>query len=312
MPGTPVSPMWWMSAPAILHISAIWRMVATSAPSCEVPIAVSASLPRLCTTSISLCAYSCVMPGTVPGAGSRIISAPAAMNASASAGVMIFSPPSPATPDACILPAASSTRSPTAAEIAFSASTINSLLTPLPGLPVRTIKSTPISAALRAFSAVAKRPPLIFQSVPSLLLAACRSQGSRLMPTTRPVRRLSSRTVSTSGTFGSALMTGCCTSNIFSSRMSALREAAYSAFVTSTSSGGVRPMVSHASTRPSLPAIASSSSALVYRAKSLGVQSSRRFTLIRRHPPQSRGQCPCGRTARCPAYPAGPAEKSRS
>lgn len=58
--------------------------------------------------------------------------------------------------------------------------------------------------------------------------------------------------------------------------------------------------------------IASSSSALVYRAKSLGVQSSRRFTLIRRHPPQSRGQCPCGRTARCPAYPAGPAEKSRS
>ena len=73
MPGTPVSPMWWMSAPAILHISAIWRMVATSAPSCEVPIAVSASLPRLCTTSISLCAYSCVMPGTVPGAGQSVV-----------------------------------------------------------------------------------------------------------------------------------------------------------------------------------------------------------------------------------------------
>ena len=65
MPGTPVSPMWWMSAPAILHISAIWRMVATSAPSCEVPIA-SVQLAAAVHDSISLCAYSCVMPGTVP------------------------------------------------------------------------------------------------------------------------------------------------------------------------------------------------------------------------------------------------------
>ena len=222
---------------------------------------------------------------------------------------MICSPPSPATPDACILPAASITRSPTAAEISFNDSTINSLLTPLPGLPVSTIRSTPISAARLAFSAVARRPLLIFHSVPSLLFAACGSQGSRLMPTTRPVRRLISRTVSSSGTLGSALMTGCCTSNIFKSRMSALKEAAYSAFVTSTSSGGVRPMVSQASTRPSLPAMAASRSVLLYAARSLGVQSSRRFTLIRRRPPQSHGRCLCGRMAHCRAYPVGPAEK---
>ena len=221
----------------------------------------------------------------------------------------MFSPPSPATPEACILPAARISRSPTAARMLRRDSTMALLLTPLPGFPVKTTISTPISAARTAFSAVARRPALIFQSVPSLDLAACGSTGSRLMPTTRPVSRLISRTVSSSATLGSALMTGCCTSNIFSSRISALSEAAYSALVTSTSSGGVMPMVSHASTRPSHAARALSSSGLVQFCKSDGVQSKRRF--IRRHPPPSRDRCPCGRTARCRAYPAAPRRKPR-
>lgn len=89
-----------------LHMSAICRMVAISAPSWLVPMAVMVRQPRLWASATRERTYSMVMPGTVPGAGSRIISAPAAAKAAMSSWVMIFSAPSNRIPAACIFPAA--------------------------------------------------------------------------------------------------------------------------------------------------------------------------------------------------------------
>ena len=116
---------------------------------------VIAKAPFSCAFLISFRAYSIVIPGTVPGAGSNITSAPASTNASTSFFVKIFSPASEIIPDACILPAVRITLSPTASLNVESACMIALLSTPTPGFPVRTIISTPISAAFRAFSTVA-------------------------------------------------------------------------------------------------------------------------------------------------------------
>ena len=83
------------------------------------------------------------------------------------------------------------------------------------------------------------------------------------MPTIRPVRRFTSRTVSSFSTSGSAMIFGSCTSNMFRRIRSAPMEAANSALVTSVSRGIVMPIVSLARTLPSLPAIASISSLFV-------------------------------------------------
>ena len=164
--------MWGISVPAILHISAIRLIVSTSAPSCEVPIAVIVRTPLSWACAISSRTYSMVIPGTVPGAGRRMISAPASINSSTSFFVMICSPPSPGTPEACIFPAAKISLSFSRADMALSESVMARLLTPFPGFPVRSTISTPISEALTAFSTVAFRPADIAQSVSSFLRAA--------------------------------------------------------------------------------------------------------------------------------------------
>ena len=185
------------------------------------------------------------------------MSAPASINSSISPLVMMCSPPSPGTPEACIFPAARISLSFSRADMALRESVIARLLTPLPGLPVSSTMSTPISAARTAFSTVAFLPADIAHRVSSFSEAFCSSTGSRLIPIIRPVSRFNSRTVSSAATFGRPPITGSFTSNILRSRRSAPREAANSAFVTSVSTGMVTPMHSQASTRPSLPAIAS-------------------------------------------------------
>ncbi len=154
-----------------------------------------------CQRQFTVCVYFrsimgivlCVMPGTVPGAGSRMISAPAAIKGLGVGGGHDFSPPSPATPEACILPAASITRSPTAAEISFNDSTINSLLTPLPGLPVSTISQRPYRRRGWRFL-----PWQGGRCSSSTAYHRCfwwprGRMAPGLMPMTRPVRRFESR-----------------------------------------------------------------------------------------------------------------------
>ena len=207
-------------------------------------------------------------------------SAPACTKLAISSFVMMCSPCSARIPAACILPAASISRSPTAARIDFSELVIASLLMPLPGLPVSTTMLTPMSAANTAFSGVARRPADIAHSVSSLVVAAPGCTGSRLIPNGRPVRRRSSRTVSAGATFaGRPCTTGASTSNIFSNKISAPMALTNSALVTSTSSGMVKPMHSQASTRPSLAAMLASKSRLLNRSKSEATQSSILFTI---------------------------------
>ena len=224
-------------------------------------------------------AYSIVMPGTVPGAGSRMMSAPAAVKSAMSASVRMLSAASVNTPAACILPAASTMLSPTAALNLRSVSMMAGLDTPMPGLPVRRMKSTPSSLARRAFSTVARRPADIFQ-MGSVSPSSPSATGSRLMPMGRPVSFFSIRTVFSGSVSGRPLMTGCCTSNMFSSRMSAPIEAANSALVTLPSSGCTVPMVSQAMTRPSLFWMDSSRSALENPRKSDAQQSSKRLGIV--------------------------------
>ena len=87
-------------------------MVAVSAPSWEVPMAVMGRHPRLWAYYTRHLIYSMGMPGTVPGAGRRMMSAPACAKLYISSRVMMCSPPSEITPEACIFPAASTSRSP--------------------------------------------------------------------------------------------------------------------------------------------------------------------------------------------------------
>ena len=166
-----------------------------------------ASAPLACARAISLCAYSIVIPGTVPGAGSSRMSAPASINASTSFSVRMFSPPSEITPAACIFPAVRITRSPTAAFNSLSACTIAWLLTPIPGFPVRMIISTPMSAAFFAFSTVARRPSVRLHTG-SFSVSSEIAAGSRLMATILPVRRFTSRIASAGSTSGSPPITG--------------------------------------------------------------------------------------------------------
>ena len=160
------------------------------------------STPLLWASLTRLLTYSMVMPGTVPGAGNRTISAPAPINSSTSRAVIICSPASDGIPDACILPAARITLSPTAAFSRRKVSVMAPLETPLPGFPVSRIMSTPISQAFTAFSTVARRPGDIFHILSGSSPPALSSTGSRLMPTMRPVNRFSSRTQSSGFTFG--------------------------------------------------------------------------------------------------------------
>ena len=109
-------------------------------------------------------------------------------------------------PDACIFPAVRITRSPTASFSFESACMIASLSTPTPGLPVRTIMSTPISAAFLALSTVAWRPVVRFQTDSSSLFLIV--AGSRFIATILPVRRFTSRIVSSGDTCGNPWITG--------------------------------------------------------------------------------------------------------
>ena len=142
--------------------------------------------------------YSIVIPGTVPGAGMRITSAPA----SAKSTHIIFPDDILTTlrQNPCsmhLLPAISMIRSPNSSLNFLRVWVIAAFVTPTPGLPVSTMKSTPISIAFRAFATVAARPDVRFHSpFVSTALAASGSSGSRLMPTARPVRRFTSRIVS--------------------------------------------------------------------------------------------------------------------
>ena len=267
MPKYPVSPRWWMSVPAILHIRAIRLRVSGSAPSCEVPMEVMVRAPWRWAQAMRAWAYSMVMPGTVPGAGRRRMSAPASTKSAMSCSVRMLSAASVSTPAACILPAASTMASPTASRKRRSVETMASLVTPTPGLPVKRIKSTPNALARRAFSTVASRPADMAHRG-SVSACAPSGTGSRLMPMGRPVSFFSRRMVSSGGVSGRPCTTGCWTSKRFSSRMSAPTEAANSALVTLPSRGGTVPMVSQAMTRPSLFWMDSSRSALVKRAKS--------------------------------------------
>lgn len=45
IPAHPESPIWCISVPVILHMSAKFLIVAESAPSCDVPIEVKVSTP---------------------------------------------------------------------------------------------------------------------------------------------------------------------------------------------------------------------------------------------------------------------------
>ena len=195
------------------------------------------------------------------------MSAPASTKARTSSRVMMFCAPSPSTPAACILPAARMSFSPSSRLYSLSVRSMAAFFTPMPGLPVSRIMSTPMSLARLAFSSVATRPSVIAH-MPSRCPAISSSMGSRLMPTGRPVSALSFRTVSSGAHSGSARMTGCCTSKRLSSRMSAPMAAANSALVISPSIGMSAPMVSHAMVRPSLPAMAASSSLPDMAAKS--------------------------------------------
>ena len=112
------------------------------------------------------------------------------------------------------------------------------------------------------------------------------------MPIIRPVSSFTRRTTSSGRVSGRPTMRGSHTSNIFKSSRSAPMEAANSALVTSLSSGGMMPMVSAASTRPSLPATACSSSFADSEASSAGSRSSTRFVMMIRSipPPVFSGQ----------------------
>ena len=224
-------------------------------------------------------AYSCVMPGTVPGAGRRMMSAPASTKEAMSCSVIMFSAASERIPAACILPAARTMLSPTASLKRRSVCSMAVLVTPTPGLPVSRTKSMPSFLARRAFSTVARRPADMAH-MGSVSISASSATGSRLMPMGRPVSFFSRRMVSPGSTGGRPWMTGCCTSNRFSSRISAPMEAANSALVTLPSSGCTEPMVSQAMTRPSLFWMDSSRSALVNCAKSEAQQSSIRFAIV--------------------------------
>ena len=204
------------------------------------------------------------MPGTVPGAGSRITSAPASINWSTSSGVRMFSPASEAIPEACIFPAVRMTRSPTASFNWVSAWMMAWFSTPIPGFPVRMIISTPMSAAFFAFSTVAQRPEVRSQTDSSSWLDfGTYATGSRLMATIFPVSLLISRIVSSGATSGSPWIIGWFTSKILSMIKSDPSEATNSAFVIFTSMGVTVPIVSVASTRPSLSVIALSRSSFV-------------------------------------------------
>ena len=190
---------------------------------------------------------------------------------------MIFSAPSVDTPAACILPAARISLSPSSCLYSLSVLTMASFFTPMPGLPVRRIISTPISAAFLAFASVAFLP-FVIAHMPSFMPAISSSTGSRLMPTGRPVRRFKTLTVSSFSHLGSALITGFCTSKRLSSRISAPIEATNSALVISPSMGIYTPTVSHAMVRPSAEPMAYKSSCLVIERKSDAWQSRIRFT----------------------------------
>ena len=87
-------------------------MVSVSAPSCEVPMAVMVSALWRWAQLMRVRAYSIVMPGTVPGAGSRMMSAPAAVKSGNVGPVRMLSAAWSIRLAACILPAASTMLSP--------------------------------------------------------------------------------------------------------------------------------------------------------------------------------------------------------
>ena len=196
----------------------------------------------------------------VPTAGRRMISAPASMNSFTVFLSMRFSPASFKEPEACILPAIRMISSPKSSRISLIALTMASFFTWLPGLPVRLMKSMPISFALRAFSAVALRPSDIDHkaSEPSLI-----SVGSRLMPTGRPISFFNRRIVSFSSCSGRPATKGLLTSNMFRITRSADKDATASGLLTSPKRGGVVQTHSAAKVLPSLKAMASRSSLLL-------------------------------------------------
>ena len=244
-------------------------------------MAVRVSLPRLWAQDTSPRIYSVVMPGTVPGAGMSTTSAPAPINARTSSSVMIFSPLSASTPAACIFPAMSITRSLNSCRNFRSVWMIAAFVTPTPGLPVRTIKSTPMSMAFRAFSTVAARPEVRCHSpFVSTELSTSSSRGSRLIPTARPVSHFTSRITSSGAVSGSPCTSGLFTSNKFRISRSAPMAQANSALVTSPSIGRTAPMVSHTRSLPSLPAMASISCALSILRISDAVQFKYLFPII--------------------------------
>ena len=154
-------------------------------------------------------------------------------------------------------------------------------VTPTPGFPVSTIKSTPISIAFRAFSTVAARPEVNCHSAfVSTELSTSVSSGSRLIPTALPVSRFTSRIVSSGAVSGSPSIRGSFTSNRLRMSRSAPIAAANSAFVTSPSIGRTAPIVSQTRTRPSLPAIASTSCFPFIFAISDDVQSKYLFPML--------------------------------
>ena len=82
-------------------------------------------------------------------------------------------------------------------------SVIAAFVTPIPGFPVSTMKSTPIFTAVFAFSSVATRPPESFHiSFVSTLLSFPCSNGSKLIPTGLPVNCFIFRTTSLSSVLG--------------------------------------------------------------------------------------------------------------
>ena len=155
-------------------------------------------------------------------------------------------------PLACILPAARITRSPSSRRYNSRVSVMAALVTPIPGLPVSRMKSTPISTANLAFSRVAFLPSVMAHMFSSGSVEArlC-STGSKLMPTGLPVSFFSVRTTSWGGHLGRPRITGFWASNRFSKIMSAPMAATNSALVISPSIGWIAPMVSQARVRPS-------------------------------------------------------------